>query len=312
MAEPRSRGLGRGLSALLGDTDTPAPVKPPPVQVKVQAPAAASAAANTEGSVRYIPIELLRRNPQQPRRHFEDSEITELATSVKEKGVLQPILVRPAPGAPGEWQIVAGERRWRAAQRAGLQQVPVLIRELNDLEVLEVAIVENVQRSDLNPVEEAQGYKALMDRFGRTQESVAQTVGKSRSHVANSVRLLHLPEEVLQHLVAGRLSAGHARAIATAKDPGALARKIVDQGLNVRQAEALTKTPAPDGKAANQQKRGRNADIQTLEQDLSDVLGIAVEIRDNGGAGEIRLRYATLEQLDDVCRRLTSRSGSGF
>ena len=302
----RTAGLGRGLSALLGDAE-PAPVKPASAPPKAQpAPASPSNAAASSGGPAYVPIELLRRNPQQPRRHFEDAEITELATSVKERGVLQPILVRPAPGAPGEWQIVAGERRWRAAQRAGLQQVPVLVRELDDLQVLEIGIIENVQRADLNPVEEAQGYKALMDRFGRTQEAVAQTVGKSRSHVANAVRLLHLPEEVLQHLIAGRLSAGHARAIAGAKDPAALARKIVEQGLNVRQAEALTKERPPESKPAAPARRGgRNADIHSLEQDLSDVLGLAVEIRDQDGKGELRLRYSSLEQLDDLCRRLT-------
>ena len=188
----------------------------------------------------------------------------------------------------------------------------MLVRELDDLEVLEIAIIENVQRADLNPVEEAQGYKALMERFGRTQEAVAQTVGKSRSHVANAVRLLHLPEEVLQHLVSGRLSAGHARAIAGHKDPAGLARKIVEQGLNVRQAEALTKDrPASEAKPAAPGRRGgRNADIASLEQDLSDVLGVAVEIRDQDGKGELKLRYTSLEQLDDLCRRLTK--GAGF
>jgi ParB family chromosome partitioning protein len=240
----RSRGLGRGLSALLGDVETPAPATPPPAATQSRKGPANLGAASPFARVDetpYIAIELLRRNPEQPRRHFADAEISELAASIKEKGVLQPILVRPAPGRAGEWQIVAGERRWRAAQRAGLQSVPVIVRELDDLEVLEVAIVENVQRADLNPMEEALGYKMLMERFGRTQEAVSQTVGKSRSHVANSLRLLQLPEEVQQHLVAGRLTAGHARAIATAPNPVSLAKRIVDEGLNVRQAEALTK-----------------------------------------------------------------------
>ncbi len=290
-----SRGLGRGLSALLGeaDEDTQAP--------SADIPAEAGPALTSE-----VPIELLRRNPEQPRRHFGEDEVEELADSIREKGVLQPILVRPAPGAEGEWQIVAGERRWRAAQRAGLKTVPVLIRELDDLEVLEVAIVENVQRADLNAVEEAQGYKVLLDRFGRTQEAVAKVVGKSRAHVANMLRLLQLPDEVQQHLASGRLSAGHARAIAATDDPTTLARRIVEDGLNVRQAEALAKgrdeQPKPAGRGP---KPSRNADIQALEQDLEEVLGVSVEVRDMGGQGELRLNYRSLEQLDDLCRRLT-------
>ena len=302
MSEARaSRGLGRGLSALLGDAE-PLP-KPEAVLVE----AAAATVADTE-----VPIELLRRNPEQPRRQFTETEIEELADSIREKGVLQPILVRPAPGAPGEWQIVAGERRWRAAQRAGLRTMPVLVRDLDDLEVLEVAIVENVQRADLNAMEEAQGYRALLERFGRTQEVVAKTVGKSRSHVANTMRLLSLPEEVQQHVAAGRLTAGHARAIATAPDPGALARRIVDEGLNVRQAEALMKERAPAPKSGKSSRRGRNADIQALEQDLADVLGLDVEIRDQDGKGELRLKYGNLEQLDDLFRRLTRATTGGF
>jgi len=295
-AADRQRGLGRGLSALLGEVDVASPA----------APEAEEAAAAPKGPPTEVAIELLRRNPDQPRRSFTEADIEDLAASVKAKGVLQPILVRPAPGAEGEWQIVAGERRWRAAQRAGLRTVPVLVRTLDDLEVLEVAIVENVQRADLNAVEEALAYKALLERFGRTQEAVAQSVGKSRSHVTNTLRLLQLPDDVQQHLAAGRLTAGHARAIATAKDPSALARRIVEDGLNVRQAEALAKERAPDSKPARGLKRGRNADIESLEQDLEEVLGVGVEIRDVGdGSGELRLRYASLEQLDDLCRRLT-------
>jgi ParB family chromosome partitioning protein len=253
-----------------------------------------------------VPIELLRRNPDQPRRHFGEEEIEELAASIRERGVIQPILVRPAPGAEGEWQIVAGERRWRAAQRAGLKDVPVVIRELDDLEVLEVAIVENVQRADLNAIEEANGYKVLLERFGRTQEVVAKSVGKSRAHVANTLRLLQLPDDVQQHLLAGRLSAGHARAIATADDPSGLARRIVEEGLNVRQAEALGKARTPEVKAARGPRKSRNADIHALEQDLEDVLGVGVEVRDQDGRGELRLKYSSLEQLDELCRRLTA------
>ncbi|HEX8570539.1 MAG TPA: ParB/RepB/Spo0J family partition protein [Caulobacteraceae bacterium] len=303
MSEARSsRGLGRGLSALLGEVDLPAPEA-----AAVLAASATPAQADSE-----VPIELLRRNPEQPRRQFSETEIEELADSIREKGILQPLLVRPAPGAAGEFQIIAGERRWRAAQRAGLRTVPVLVRDLDDLEVLEVAIVENVQRADLNAMEEAQGYKALLERFGRTQEVVAKTVGKSRSHVANTMRLLSLPEEVQQHVAAGRLTAGHARAIATAPDPGALARRIVDEGLNVRQAEALMKERAPAPKPGKSTRRGRNADIQALEQDLADVLGLDVEIRDQDGKGELRLKYGNLEQLDDLFRRLTRATTGGF
>jgi ParB family chromosome partitioning protein len=282
------RGLGRGLSALLGENDAP------------------KAAAGEAGGPREIPIELIARNPDQPRRAFAEAEIEELAASIREKGVLQPVLVRPAPGAQGQYQLVAGERRWRAAKKAGLRALPALVRELDDLQVLEIAIVENVQRSDLNPVEEALGYRALMDRFGRTQEAVAQVVGKSRPHVANALRLLNLPAEVQAMLADGRISAGHARAIAAAPDPLALAREIVERGLNVREAEALGRK-APETKSAKAPRKGgvvRNPDIDALENDLSEILGLDVELLDRGGAGELRLRYATLEQLDDLCRRL--------
>lgn len=301
MAEPRQRGLGRGLSALLGETTGPAPEGEEP----------------SERAPREVPVELIRRNPDQPRKAFGDIEIDELTASIREKGVLQPILVRPAPGAPGEYQIVAGERRWRASQRAGLATVPVLVREFDDLEVLEIGVVENVQRADLSPVEEAQGYKALLDRFGRTQDAVAQAVGKSRSHVANALRLLSLPDEVQEHLRTGRLSAGHARAIAASPDPSGLARRIVDDGLNVRQAESLARSaqsaPEVKGLVPGQAKlrgqakngRGKDADTRALEQDLQDVLGLDIAIDDRGGKGELRIRYTSLEQLDDLCQRLS-------
>ncbi len=223
--------------------------------------------------------------------------------------MLQPILVRPAPGAPGEFQIVAGERRWRAAQRVGLHTVPILVRALDDVEVAEIGIIENVQRTDLNVLEEAQGYRLLLDRFGRTQDAVAKTVGKSRSHVANALRLLNLPLAVREHLEAGRLSAGHARAIAASPDPERLARIIVDGDLTVRQAEALSREGGPpvrdDRLRPVSKPRGKDADTQALEQDLSEALGLGVEIMDRGGAGEVRVRYASLEQLDGLCQRLT-------
>ena len=293
MAESR-RGLGRGLSALLGDAEE----------------MAAAAPAPGGPSVREVPIELLRRNPDQPRLVFGEAEIDELAASIRDKGVLQPILVRPAKEGPEEFEIVAGERRWRAAQKAGLAAIPALVRELDDLQVLEIGVIENVQRADLSPIEEAAAYRQLMDRFGRTQDAVAEAVGKSRSHVANTLRLLALPKSVQDHLMAGRLSAGHARAIAAADDPEALAEEIIAKGLSVRAAEALARSagaaaePARGAKPAPKPKR-KDPDTAALETDLSDVLGLDVEIVDQGGAGELRLKYATLEQLDDLCRRLT-------
>ena len=304
MAEGR-RGLGRGLSALLGESEA----ELASAEARDADRAVASAAA------RETPIELLRRNPDQPRRQFTESDINELADSIREVGILQPILVRPAPGSAGDYQIVAGERRWRAAQMAGLKTVPILVRELDDLAVLEIGIIENVQRADLNPVEEALGYRALIERFGRTQEAVAQTVGKSRSHVANALRLLSLPDEVQGLLLSGTLSAGHARAIVSASDPVGLARQIVDGGLSVRATEALVRK-AGTGSASRPSRPGKaggvkDADTRALEADLSDILGLDVEILDRDGAGEIRISYATLEQLDDLCRRLT-RTAAGL
>ena len=288
MAEQR-RGLGRGLSALLdenpgGGDDAPA------------------------GGVRELPIELVDRNPKQPRMDFDGDELNILAASIRDKGILQPILVRIAPDKPGQYQIVAGERRWRAAQIANLKMIPALIKDLDDLETLEIGIIENIQRIDLNPYEEAASYKALIDRFGRTQEQIAEAVGKSRSHVANSLRLLGLPEMVLHALRTNLMSAGHARAIATAPDPENLARIVIDEGLSVRATEALARkaqaSPAKP-RARPQTDVARDADTQALEQDISGLLGLEVQILDRGGAGEVRIAYATLEQLDDLCRRLT-------
>jgi ParB family chromosome partitioning protein len=287
MAEQR-RGLGRGLSALLGEAD----------------PATEGATGEAEGGV--IPIELIGANPRQPRREFAEEELEELAASIRERGVLQPILVRPAPGEGGRYQIVAGERRWRAAQRAGLRDIPAVVRDLDDLKTLEIAIIENVQRVDLNAIEEAFGYRDLIDQFGRTQEEIAGIVGKSRSHVANAIRLLGLPESVQTALRAGRLTAGHARALAAAPDPAALADEVLSRGLNVRQAEALARSAqAPKRPAAPGAAPAKDADTRALEEDLGEALGLRVDISDRGGAGELRIRYASLEQLDDLCRRLT-------
>ena len=285
------RGLGRGLSALLDE---------------------AEAASTPEGrravGALDIPIELIRRNPNQPRRQFAPEALGELTASVEKRGVIQPILVRPLPDTDGEYQIVAGERRWRAAQQAGLRAIPALVRDLDELEAMEVAIIENVQRADLNALEEARGYAAMSERFGRSAETIAGIVGKSRSHVANTLRLLRLPAAVREHLEAGRLTAGHARALLDLDESEDLAARVVKGGLNVRQTEALARhvrarplrpqTPA----SARPQK---DADTRALEDDLADVLGLRVEIHDVDGAGEVRIQYTTLEQLDDLCRRLT-------
>lgn len=289
MSAERTRGLGRGLSALLNDGDM------------------ADTPASSGKGAQLVPVEAISANPDQPRRSFSEEDLKSLAASIAEKGLLQPVLVRPAPSGDG-YQIVAGERRWRAAQLAQLHEIPVLIRDLTDRETLEIAIVENVQRADLNPVEEARAYKQLVDRFEHTQDEIARAVGKSRSHIANMMRLLALPAGVLDHLASGRLSMGHARAIATAPDPEVLADNIVSQGLSVRQAENLMK--APKGKKAPETKSApsaKDADTRALEQDLSRRLGLTVEIdHGKGEAGRVTISYSRLEQLDDICRRLNA------
>ncbi len=290
----KQRGLGRGLSALLGEPS----VAPQPAQA-----AEVEKAPATTGAVEK-PIELLVRNPDQPRRVFNEADIEDLANSIREKGVLLPLLVRSAPNQPGHFQIIAGERRWRSAQKAGLHTVPVIVREMDDLEVLEVGIIENVQRADLNPIEEARGYKVLIDRFGRTQDALAQVVGKSRPHIANMLRLLGLPEVIQDHVLQGRLSAGHARALITAADPEGLAADVIANGLSVRQTEALVrKESAAAGQPAA--RKTASADTLSFEQDLQESLGLKVKLVDTGGQGELRLSYKTLEQLEDLKRRLT-------
>jgi len=298
MAAEGRRGLGRGLSALLGENEVSATLSADPQ------PAARA------GAPHMAPIELLRPNPDQPRKVFSDAELDELAASIREKGVIQPLLVRPT-GAGGEYEIVAGERRWRAAQRAGARELPVVVRTLADGEVLEIGIIENVQRVDLNPIEEALAYRQLMERFGRTQDAVAEVVGKSRPHVANALRLLNLPEAVQGYVLQGQLTAGHARAVLASADPVALARQVIDQNLSVRQAEALAKKAGatsggqgPRAKAPGH-TGGKDADTLALENDLSEALGLTVEILDHDGIGELRIQYATLEQLDEICRRLS-------
>ncbi len=291
----KTRGLGRGLSALMADV---APVDenpsgPPSPRVDVM-----------------VPTERLSPNPNQPRRRFEQEDLDDLAASIREKGILQPLIVRPI--SDGQYEIVAGERRWRAAQLAQLHEVPVLVRDFNDTEVLEVAIIENIQRADLNPIEEAAGYQQLMQSFGHTQEKMAEALGKSRSHIANLLRLLSLPEDVRRFVQSGDLSAGHARALITSDDPLKLAKQVIKQGLSVRATEALVKkeqrsdagnevTRKPVGKPA------KDADTIALEGDLSASLGLQVTLDHKAGqeAGQITIKYKSLEELDNICRILS-------
>ncbi|MBP0437532.1 ParB/RepB/Spo0J family partition protein [Tianweitania sediminis] len=279
------RRLGRGLAALIGEIERPAQEERP--------------VARAEGR---LPIELVVANPRNPRRSFGDSELADLAQSIREHGVVQPVLVRP--GAGGKYEIIAGERRWRAAQRAGLIDLPVLIREVDDRVALELAIIENVQRADLNPLEEALGYQQLIDDHSYTQADLGNVIGKSRSHVANTLRLLKLPPAVQDMLTEGTLSAGHARTLVTASDPLALARRIVDEGLSVRQAEALAQSPEPAKSPDRAGERIKDPDTAALEKLLSDVMGLNVAIQHKAKGGELRISYRSLEQLDDLCRRL--------
>ncbi|MEM9476901.1 MAG: ParB/RepB/Spo0J family partition protein [Pseudomonadota bacterium] len=294
MADKKDRrGLGRGLSALMSDV-TPV--------------AAPDAGATPPPADHMIAIDQISANPDQPRRVFDRDALADLAASIAEQGIIQPLILRPDPAAPNRYQIVAGERRWRAAQIAKLHEVPAIVREFDDLQVLEVAIIENIQRADLNPVEEAAGYKQLVDRFGHTQEKMAEALGKSRSYIANAMRLLSLPSEVLDMVSDGRLSAGHARALITAEDPLALAREVVAKALSVRQTEKLAKGSAAAKKAGSVTHSAKDADTKMLEQDLMAVLRMRVSIDHPSGqeSGAITIRYKSLEQLDDLCRRITA------
>jgi ParB family chromosome partitioning protein len=296
MAVESRRGLGRGLSALLGEAGE---------ETMVAADPPAVAGPGLEGA-RELPIELIHRNANQPRQYFAEEELAELEQSIRTSGILQPILVRPSPDRAGEYEIVAGERRWRAAQRAGVLAIPALVRELGDDRAYEIAIVENVQREDLNAMEEARAYENLMGRMGYTQEQAAKAVGKSRSHLANTLRLLQLPTGVQDHVLNGRLSAGHARAILASDDQDAVADQVVSRGLSVRDTEAMVRVKAAGPKKASGPRRpAKDADTSALEADLEDALGMNVDIADRGGAGELRVRYTSLEQLDEICRRLT-------
>jgi ParB family transcriptional regulator, chromosome partitioning protein len=279
--EPRRRGLGRGLSALLGEEDA--------------APAAATL---------MVRIDALRPGRYQPRHRFDSESIDALAQSMREKGILQPLLVRHVPGSGDSYEIIAGERRWRAAQAAQLHEVPVLLREIGDREALEIALIENLQRENLSPLEEAAAYQRLMQDFQNTQDTVAGAVGKSRSHVANMMRLLELPEPVKQLLDEGKLSAGHGRALLTAVNPEALAREAVRRGLSVRTVERLAKRP-PATAALAESMAEKDADTRAVEQTLSATLGLTVQIERRGPGGKVTIRYQSLEQLDDVLRRLS-------
>ncbi len=285
MNERPSR-LGRGLAALIGDMAT-----------------MDGARLAESGSVRRLPVAFLIANRANPRREFDPEQLEELTSSIREKGVMQPLLVRPT-NDPNQFEIIAGERRWRASQRAGLNEVPVLVREVDDKEALELAIIENVQRVDLSPLEEAMGYEQLIEQFAYTQQDLAQVIGKSRSHVANTLRLLKLPQEVRDMMGRGELTAGHARTLITAEDPAALARRIVGGGLSVREAEALSQR-----EAATPRKKtppaDRDADLVALEKRLSDVLGLHVSVDHKDQGGRLEIRYRTLEQLDGICMKLT-------
>jgi ParB family chromosome partitioning protein len=284
----RPQGLGRGLSSLLGDIAHEAPV---------------AGGAASPGSVQLIPVASIEPHPGQPRRTFDETALDELADSIRNRGVIQPIVVRPHGH---RFQIVAGERRWRAAQRARLHDIPAIVRDFTEEETLEVALIENIQRADLNAIEEAAAYGRLMADFGHSQEELARLVHKSRSHVANLLRLLDLPHEVQAMVAAGTISMGHARALVTAPDPAALADEVVRRKLSVREAEKLAQSHRPKGAARPRPER--DADIGALERQLSELLGVSVAVRHAGDSGSVTLSYSSLDQLDMICQRLTGGS----
>lgn len=290
------RGLGRGLSALMADIDAPAQ----------------EVSSTPSDGIQTVEITSVFANPDQPRRTFNEDELVDLTRSISEKGIIQPLIVRPNPNGDG-YQIVAGERRWRAAQKAKIDRIPIIVRSFDDLEVLEVAIIENIQRSDLNPVDEARGYQMLMEKFGHTQERLSDALGKSRSYLANAMRLLNLPEPVLKMLSEGKLTVGHARAMITSDDPVALAKQAIAKGLSVRQVEALAKKPAPKS-ADRTTKPGKDPDTLSIEADLSANLGMKVSIDHAAGKenGVLSIKYKDFEGLDQLCQMLsvTQKAGS--
>lgn len=290
MAEEGKPRLGRGLAALIGEVGDEMTV------------------VDRGRGQRKVPVEFLRPNPRNPRKHFEDSELQELSRSIKDRGIIQPIVVRPVPNKPDAYEIVAGERRWRAAQVAGLHEVPVVVVDIDDKTSLEYAILENVQRSDLNPIEEALGYSRLMAEFSYTQENLSKIIGKSRSHIANMMRLTDLPDPVKTLLVNRQITAGHGRALLAVKDPVAVAKKVLNEGMSVRQVEEIAQIenaePAKLETKSAKPKTEKDPDTRALERALQDVLGLSVSIDHKGQGGELRIKYKTLEQLDGLCRRL--------
>jgi ParB family chromosome partitioning protein len=287
--DPSKRRLGRGLAALIGEMDQPIANMSRP-------------AINAD---RKVPIEHVVRNPKNPRKVFSEDELQDLASSIRQHGIVQPVVVRPLPD--GRHEIIAGERRWRAAQLAGLVEIPVISREVDDRTALELAIVENVQRADLNPVEEALGYEQLMAEHGYTQNDLGEIIGKSRSHVANSLRLLKLPEPVRTMLSEGSLSAGHARALIPTSDPVALARTIVSKGMSVRDAERLAQNDIKAQTTPPAPKAEKDPDTVALERSLSDSLGLEVRVNHKGEGGKLQISYRSLEQLEEICRLLERR-----
>ena len=287
----KRKHLGRGLSALFGD-EPPEGIQPP-----------------KHRDDRALPVEYLQSGVYQPRLQFDSEALQALTTSVREKGILEPLLVRALEGQPNRYEIVAGERRWRAAQAAGLHEVPVIIKDIDDREALEIALIENLQREDLTPIEEAEGYKRLIDKFARTQGDLAREIGKSRSHVANTIRLLSLPNSVRESVQDGRLSAGHARALLGADDPAAAAIAVIKKALNVRQTETMIRRERDPSGAV--EGRGRppapekDPNTAALERDLGNLLGLKVEIEDRGEVGTLKFHYASLDQLDDILQRIT-------
>ncbi len=287
MNQVQKRRLGRGLAALIGDD------------------ASEESVVQDIRSLRHVPVELLHPNPNNPRKHFAEEDLESLAKSLRDKGLLQPLVVRPRND--GSFEIVAGERRWRASQRAGIHEVPVLIRELDDKETLEIALIENIQRSDLNALEEARAYRQLLEQYAYTQQQLADAIGKSRSHIANTMRLMSLPEAIQKQIEDGSLTAGHARSLIATESPTDLADKIIALNLTVRQAEDLARGQPP--KAGKPAKAEKDADTRALEKNLSEALGLGVAIKHTGAGGAVNIQYKNLDQLDEIVRRLTGASG---
>ena len=290
----KSRGLGRGLSSLMGDFNNE--------------PVSSNVNSEIQALEKLVPVEKIYPNPNQPRKSFQEEKLIELANSIKTKGVVQPLIVRKKKGTKESFEIVAGERRWRAAQRAQIHELPVIVKEFTDIEVLEIAIIENVQRADLNPIEEALGYKNLMDNFDHTQEGLSKEIGKSRSHIANLLRLLNLPTAVQELLISGQLTAGHARALVTCDNPLALAKQIISLGLSVRDAERLAKNVGQ--KKVNNKTKNKPADTMLLEADLSAALKMKVSINHEEGKekGLISISYKSLDELDRISEILINSS----